>query len=816
MKRMIINSLLALVACTAFAQVPTVKVTDASGLVYNYNWSMLGEILFTPNNGLKIMDGDGWSVLAEFSNNSVNTIEFDDGWSNPTLLVNQVYGSLYEASENPHTGFHFISMVASDDMLGGGGANDLAMTATDLMANSGTNMTLPFWEARYRGINMANQALAILPQFECSEADRNQAMGEVYFLRAFYYYELASMYGNIPLLTDNSVVTSPAQATPAETWGRILLDLKTAISLMKNQRVINVDDKDTTDPFHVDKYAAEGMLARAWLFYTGYYLGANDAANSNPSVQLPDGSVMTKQQVVDYLKDCVQNSGYQLVPDYRNLWAYTNRYTAPDYPYTAGKGLQWVESDGNINPEALFSIKYNKLASWGTNVDYYSQASYATTIGYSNMYALFFGVRDWSNGYPIFPFGQGWGAGTVVPSLYTDWNTSDMRRDASIEHALYVTGDAVQLTGYINKKLIAITARNGSEYYSSFCDPMFGGTYWDNYGNFQLSNIQNLVLLRYADVLLMLSELTGDASYMNQVRARVGLPAVSYSLANIQQERRAELAFEGVRWNDMRRWGKDYCVAALNAQIGQPCYNQGSLTTNEALLGGYGARYEATGGFFKIPEQEMILNPSLVQNPGWDSDCEFTGWGGNTPDPEPTNPLTRAEIMDMLNSGAVKSWTWDTEYFDDGSVWGNMGYRGVESTDPTERLGSKWWGCSPEDLLSQLEVNSDTGVATGEESRNAYMTFGTDGSIHKYAAGGSELVSGTYDVNVATYDNNWKFGDLTTTAGTILWPFKINGGGYKPSSFEILNITDNNLVLVYADPDTGSWMEATWWVFKKK
>ena len=70
----------------------------------------------------------------------------------------------------------------------------------------------------------------------------------------------------------------------------------------------------------------------------------------------------------------------------------------------------------------MFAIKYNKLASW------------STTIGYGNGYALHFGVRgnDQANS---FPFGQGWGAGPVAPNFYNDWSVAeqdDARRPASV------------------------------------------------------------------------------------------------------------------------------------------------------------------------------------------------------------------------------------------------------------------------------------------------------------------------------------------------------------------------------------------------
>ena len=103
------------------------------------------------------------------------------------------------------------------------------------------------------------------------------------------------------------------------------------------------------------------MLGRAWLFYTGLYCNGEDLAaltsttySPLTSVALPDGSTLTKDQVIGYIDDCVNNSGYSLVTsDFRNLWAYTNRFTVEDYDYTTGQGLKWVEDDNAVNPETL-------------------------------------------------------------------------------------------------------------------------------------------------------------------------------------------------------------------------------------------------------------------------------------------------------------------------------------------------------------------------------------------------------------------------------------------------------------------------------
>lgn len=538
-----------------------------------------------------------------------------------------IYQNLSKVCANPQMSFLYLSMLASDDNLGGGGTNDKLMQAMDLLLNYQTNMTHQFWSDRYQGINRANSLLTGVENMDLEESERNQVVGEAKFMRAFFYYELASQYGRVPLVLSTEEA-EPTQPTAAELWGQILMDLRDAAANMPAVR--------KTDG-HVDKCTAEAMLGRAWLFYTGMYGNGDDLAaltsttyNPLTEVALPDGTTLTKQEVISYIDDCVNNSGYSLVSDFRNLWAYTNRCTVEDYDYTKGQGLKWVEDDAAVNPESMFAIKFNKLASW------------QTTIGYANGYALHFGVRGGQDYAKTFPFGQGWGAGPVAPNLVNDWNAAesgDMRREASVQNVkdlpAYTYGgwaDFVQETDYYNKKSSPVSAQytddSGTlQYAPVFEYVMYGENGWQNDNLMQTGNIHDLVLIRFADVLLMQSELKEDVTGINRVRARAGLaPIGGYSLTALQNERRWELAFEGVRWNDIRRW--HIAAAALEKQTNQPVYYMGTAAKNTAHSGGYAARYNATAGFFKIPETEVSLsNGTLVQNEGWtDASSEYSGW----------------------------------------------------------------------------------------------------------------------------------------------------------------------------------------------
>lgn len=545
-----------------------------------------------------------------------------------------IYENLNEVHGYPQESFLYYAQLASDDAFGGGGTNDKLMQAMDLMLNYNSDMTNNFWVIRYKGINCANTLISALPNTTMSDDSKAQFLGEALFLRAFYHFDLASMYGNVPLMNAPSgeLVT---QGDVAVLYGQMLQDLRDAIEMMPAVR--------KTDG-HVDKYTAEALLARIFLFYTGMYCNGTDLAaltstayNPLSSVELPDGTTLTKENVIAYVDDCVNNSGYTLVDDFRNLWAYTNKYTVKDYEYTADKGLKWAEDDNAVNPESMFAIKFNKLADW------------ATTIGYGNGIALHMGVRGGQAYENTFPFGQGWGAGPVAPNLVNDWKSADrdgkdIRREATIQDwtqsSTYTYGgwaDFVQETDYYAKKWSPISAVNdGSQgslipvsdnpYVCCFENLMYGASGWpQGANNMQLNNIHDLVLIRFADVLLMQSELKGDVAGINRVRARAGLEGIgSYSLEALQNERRWELALEGIRWNDIRRW--HIAAAALAKQENQPVYYCGQVDKNTAQNGGYVARYNATAGFQKMPESQVSIG-SVVQNEGWTgADSEYSGW----------------------------------------------------------------------------------------------------------------------------------------------------------------------------------------------
>ena len=554
-----------------------------------------------------------------------NTANFPTSIKDADMLVTAIYANLNHAASQPLSSYYMTSEVASDDCYGGGrGVGEL--TAIDHLMNFTDTQFDFLWKIHYRGIFRANTAIEGILKLKDTATDKqlvDQMLGETYFLRAFYYHELAEIFGGVPLITATTQNINAPRATPDEVYAQIGSDLETAISLMSSKKY-----NEYVESGHATKWAAEALLGRVFLFYTGFY--------QKEAMPLADGKSLTKAEVISFIDDCVQNSGHSLVGDYRDLWTYTNEYTVNDYPYTAGvtgvdgKPLKWA---GNSNPEEVFAVKFMNFCGY----------TYPYQEGYSNYYVPFFGFPGANGGENTFPFGNGNGFGTVTSDLWKEWEKSepnDLRRKASIldvqdeldmtQYAPSSVTGQYEDCGLRNKKLFPILAKAAYQKQGSWVNSIFWAAYPDfdkanNYGMTQWGgHFQDLIVIRFADVLLMQSELKGNADGMNRVRARAGLPPISYSLEALQRERRHELCFEGTRWADMRRW--HIAEKALENQDNTTMENAGKTVIQRN--GQYAKRYAATQGFFPIPIAQIKLsNGVLKQTSGWDTaDARLTRW----------------------------------------------------------------------------------------------------------------------------------------------------------------------------------------------
>lgn len=515
------------------------------------------------------------------------------------VALTGAYASLREMSPgSDRQNFFIASEVLSDDCLGGGGPDNRRKHAMDRLRKVDENAFADIWKQNYRGIYRCNMLLQSLDNvtWETEEA-RNKIAGETYFLRAYFYFDLARMFGTVPLATSPTTENLP-RASAKELYGQMASDLMTAIKLLP---AIQYDPANNSELGRATKWAAEALLARVFLFYTGYY--------QQTDIPMPENSNLSKETVIELLNDCINNSGHDLVKDFRNLWPYSNEYTKKDYKYSLDNDLHWVGEEGE-NIEAIFTIKYSSKGTWDNP-------------WYNNETCLHFSPRTPISLDDIFPFGTGWGVAPVSTRLWDEWPANDIRREGSIlsvekELPNYVWGCDKQMneTGYWQKKYMAINAYNDAGESVNYSCLMYPGIDSD----YQLNNTQDVIIIRFADVLLMAAELSQDAAPLNRVRARVGLSPVSYSEQALRDERHWELAFESLRYWDLLRWG--IAGDALNKQNGIKVLDNMVETTMD--MGDLAARIQATKGLMPIPQTQIDLSAGVLeQNPGWGNESIF-------------------------------------------------------------------------------------------------------------------------------------------------------------------------------------------------
>ena len=554
--------------------------------------------------------------------------------------------------------------VMSDNCYGAGGLQDNKVKSLHHLVEMSTNQfEMPFI-LLYGGINRANNQIETIDNVDWkgNEDKRSQLLGEGYFMRGLYLLWLTQLYGDVPLITSTTITEEMKQQVSAEEfiYPQIFSDFVSAKTLMSGVK----------NSGHANKYVAEAFLARAYMFWAGFYKGVGElAGGSAPAVELVEqegcqAGSLSQADVIAGLKDIVSGGAYKLLKDYRSLWQYSNSLLWDEAHDGEKHAYEFIadmdRSDcfdmpgmGNGNDEELFGIQFMNASKWGINGAVENGGVYSTARMYCNYLSVFWALRvNGNNGNRdyTYPFTQGWGQGTPSCNIWDDWTDaeyrggySDIRKLGSLidcenefssEHGLngytFVKDDCEE-SGYGVKKYNGVTldALTGDIPWWEAVNPEFkaGGTLENS---MQGSHFEDYYLMRYADVLLMLTELTGDAQYMNQVQRRAGVPETGYSLQAVQNERRWELAFEGVRFNDMRRWSgvdnhseSSYAAKALQAQADKKVVVKGNTSDKVSMKHmtcSWSKRYADTKGFLAKPQSQItLMNGKLEQNPGWDA-----------------------------------------------------------------------------------------------------------------------------------------------------------------------------------------------------
>lgn len=421
----------------------------------------------------------------------------------------------------------------------------------------------------YAQIRKYNSFLENIEGMTIDGALKEKLKAEVRFLRAYDYFLKSMFFGDMPLITKTIPSTELPSRTPVAQIHAFILD-----ELDKISKILPVQNNITAKG-HMTKGSALALKARLEL-YMGKYV---DAMASSKAV--------------------IDMGVYELYPNYEQLFYRQNK--------------------GN-NKEAIAEIQH-------------IQNDYATSIPWQRLPA-------WKGGYS---------ENAVSRSIVDEYET---------KNGLKITEDPTYdpQNPFDNRdpRLAMSIAYPGSTWFGRIytaLDPQFGGSsnpdYYLNDGSkaAQMSKkyldagIQNaerqnfdapIMVIRLAEMYLTYAEaavesgqnLSQGLTYLNMVRKRAGqIEATTLTRELVRRERRVELAFEGLRYFDIKRWDIGAAVMSgpyygsrlgtVNQTTGKVTWGTGYIVVENRTF------YPLRKYLLPIPQSEIDVNPKMTQNPGY-------------------------------------------------------------------------------------------------------------------------------------------------------------------------------------------------------
>lgn len=426
------------------------------------------------------------------------------------------------------------------------------------------------WEYLYKVVMLSNKSLEQIESYALTHADAELPAyrAEVRALRAMYYYYLTDLFGSIPLVLSSKVASKDIVLSERENiFNFIFKELQETAPLLPAQ----FSNRSGNYYGRLTRPVAYFLLAKLAL-NAEIYMDNNWVDDTHPDGKTiffdVDGNTFNAWQTVEFYCDQITALGYRLESDYAANFA--------------------VYNEGSV--ENIFTIPMNKTL-------------------YTNQMQYLFRSRHYNHAKALGLSGEN-GSSATIEALQTfgyETNEQDPRFDYC-----YYAGTVYDLKGNVVKlddgtalvyepwkvKLdlsdepYEKTAGARMKKYEIDDKAMKDGKLMEN----------DIVLFRYADVLLMKSEAkvrdgrNGDEE-LNQVRTRVGAPERTATLDNLLAERQLELAWEGWRRQDLIRFGQ--FTRSYNSRPQLPNEESGYTIV------------------FPIPEKIRQMNPKWEQHPGY-------------------------------------------------------------------------------------------------------------------------------------------------------------------------------------------------------
>lgn len=516
-------------------------------------------------------------------NDQYSSLNFWTTTANVYNALNNNYSLMYNSNL-------YFNLEGTSDNAYSGNNSDLLLIASGT-ANSLTGEFLSDWTTYYSAIKSCNEFLAFVDQNKTLDAATlARVKAEVRFIRAFEDFNLTKWYGDVPLISDNVTedeAKTEARTPQAQIYAFIASEMDAIASALPTK-----DQLASTENGRITKGAALALKARV-LLYQGKWADVVTTCEA-----LMGGA----------------NGSYSLAPDYEKLF---------NDPAT-----------NKTNNESILSLQYVPATTrtWSNYWDFAPRtvggrvSALAPTQELVNDYVM-------ANGDSITQAGSGY-------SQANPYVNRDPRLTATVVYDRYQWNN----DGSINGPSKTIYIKPGSdptqpgldEYSRTSESSSPTGYYWRKYfdpsalANYQSGN--NLHLFRYAEILLDYAEAKNalgqmDATVWGQtigaLRTRAGFTdpnALNYPgntdiTVIIRRERRVELAMEGLRTDDLRRWKLANTVMngyAHGAQFsGDPSTDNGYIRAQKRSFN------PARDYLWAIPQNELNLDKALTQNPNY-------------------------------------------------------------------------------------------------------------------------------------------------------------------------------------------------------
>jgi tetratricopeptide (TPR) repeat protein len=448
-----------------------------------------------------------------------------------------------------------------DDFTGDSPWLDLVLTGQFIIPST-SGPVFWIWREFYLVINRANQVIANVSKYDAAVLptdEKNRILGQAYFLRGLAYYNLATTFKTVPVITAPITGTNEyftATSTEEVLWNQIFADFAAAEANLPISYA-NVTGLDKGEKGRATKGAAAGMLGKSYLFRKDYAKAA--------------------LQFEKFLGSGALAGVYSLMPDYRDNFKDINEN----------------------NAESLFEIQFTPGTGTDMNWCCDPTAAWKQVQTVSITYAQ-----------------EGKGFSDYLPTrwIYNEYklekttaNKTDPRLLTTIASYEPADNSILSYGGTWTNPQTAIYPRK-------YTNDGVGNGKPDEFSPFGESGI-NYRVIRYADILLMYAEVLNELNrtpeaypFIQQVRTRASLPNLATVKPNMTQaqmrdqlahERALEFAIEGQRINDLIRWGWFSNPTRL-----------AELKSHDADFNFYTPGNE----YLPIPQQELDVNKNLLPN----------------------------------------------------------------------------------------------------------------------------------------------------------------------------------------------------------